>query len=211
MAHDSTTPTGSGIQPVTVTSWGPRHHEGEAYTLELFYGQADENTGTIIDRTVVGRFTEADKGHTVTATVAGEPWEVTRDETAVTATLPSGRIFTLTGEKGRISGSKRLTADLAGRQVDLVNESKQDWVLEDVANAEAKLGQFSGGNRGVRTSLVEWEDDAAVDDAERFFLAYAARVALESRLWLNTWILTASLLVLAPLIVLIYLYGPVFG
>ena len=204
-------PSSGAEQPVTITSWGPRRADGDAHRLQLLLGHAEESTGTVLDSTAIGEFTEEDKGHTVTATVYGELWSITRDDAAVTATLPDGRTFSLSSDKGRIAGAKRLNVDLAGRPVALVNEAKQDWVIEDATADETKLGQFSGGNRGVRSSLTQWEDGADVDDQQRAFLAYCVRVALESRLWFNTWILTASLLVLAPIIVLIYLYGPVFG
>ncbi|APT85184.1 hypothetical protein [Corynebacterium aquilae] len=183
----------------TTTSWTPRTIEGSTQKLDLLAGE-----------TTIGHFTETDKGHTVEAVVYDQPWHVTRDDMAVTATLQDGRTYALTGDKGRIGGSKRLDVDLAGHAVACINEAKQDWVIEDTDGT--KLGQFSGGNRGVRSSLVEWEDDATehLNREEQAFLSYAARIALESRLWRNTWILTASLLVLAPIIILIYLYGPVF-
>lgn len=105
--------------------------------------------------------------------------------------------------KATFARAGRIAVDLAGRPVTCVNERKTDWVIVDAQ--DRKLGQFTGAAGGVRHVVVDLEPDAELDDAEAAFLAWVARLALESGMVSRTWVLTLSLLVLTPLILLLLL------
>ncbi|MBY0790850.1 hypothetical protein Q0N40_03600 [Corynebacterium pseudokroppenstedtii] len=89
--------------------------------------------------------------------------------------------------------------------VNIVNCGKLDFVFE--TPDETKLGQFTGGNRGVRHVVVELEpgQEAAMTTEQQVFLAWVARMQLESRLVASTWMWTVLLIVLLPFMLLVFL------
>lgn len=93
----------------------------------------------------------------------------------------------------------------AVRAIDIENCGKQDYVFETLD--ETKLGQFTGGNSGVRHVTLEVEpgQEAYLSTEEQAFVAWVARVQLESRLVWSTWMWTVLLIALIPLMVIAFL------
>ena len=89
--------------------------------------------------------------------------------------------------------------------VNIVNCGKLDFVFE--TPDETKLGQFTGGNRGVRHVVVELESgqESAMTTEQQVFLAWVARMQLESQLVASTWMWTVLLIVLLPFMLLVLL------
>lgn len=117
-----------------------------------------------------------------TATVDGEPWLLQVDsKTGARATAGGVRTHELIGRIGR---DKRLTARVGGRELGLINERRDDWIIED-ARGE-KVAQFSGGNNGVRRAILELEPAGSsfheFSRDEVAALSWFVRLLLEARL-----------------------------
>lgn len=133
------------------------------------------------------------------ATVGSDTWRLTHDGNTITATLPDGTAYQAVATGKTFSRAKRINVDLGGKTVTAVNEGGADWVYVD--SADVKLGQFSGGNNGVRRSITEFEPEAGLNHSERVFLSWVTRTALEAKLGSSTLILTVSLLLIIPIVV----------
>ncbi len=174
------------------TSWCDRRKvKGEA--VVHLHDEADAEIATFPQ--VIA--TDAD-AHS--ATVGSDTWRLTQtDKHLIAATLPDGTVYSAdTGGKS-FSRAKHIDIDLGGKAVTAVNEGGADWVYVD--SADAKLGQFSGGNNGVRRSITEFEPDAGLSHDEQVFLSWVTRTALEAKLGISTLILTVSLLLIIPIVV----------
>ncbi|KQB86857.1 hypothetical protein [Corynebacterium lowii] len=123
------------------------------------------------------------------ASVGGHSWILSTTKKAATATTDDGRVFTATGNLAR---AKNIEVSLAGRAVNLVNENRNDWVVEDAQGT--KVAQFSGGNNGVRRCVLELEEDAQFSTAEVVALSWFVRLILEARLNASTTVLIVTLL-----------------
>ena len=124
----------------------------------------------------LGIFTEASPEGT--AAVAGRVWQLHFDSSAgATATLPDGTKFRAPGDLGR---SKEIEVALGNKRFFFVNETRGDWIIDDAERN--KIGQFSGGNSGVRRSILEFEPDVELNNDERAGLSWFVRLILESRL-----------------------------
>lgn len=158
------------------TSWGRREKVGDQQRIPLLIEAGPEELGVFSERT---------------ATVGGRVWQLNHDGEGATATLDDGRVFRAPGDLRR---EKRIEANLDGRTFHLINESGNNWIIEDEAGE--KLGQFSGAGGGVRRSILEFEDEAAVDlsDEERAALSWFVRLILESRLGTSSRTLIGTLL-----------------
>ncbi|MDO4915650.1 hypothetical protein [Corynebacterium sp.] len=134
------------------------------------------------------------------------------------------------GKEGQIGRAKRVALDMGSAEtpsadpasdsaevskssgasegvpaVNIVNCGKLDFVFE--TPDETKLGQFTGGNRGVRHVVVELEpgQESAMTTEQQVFLAWVARMQLESQLVTSTWMWTVLLIVLLPFMLLVFL------
>ena len=134
------------------------------------------------------------------------------------------------GKEGQIGRAKRVALDMGNAEtssadpasdsagvsesggtsqgvpaVNIVNCGKLDFVFE--TPDETKLGQFTGGNRGVRHVVVELESgqESAMTTEQQVFLAWVARMQLESQLVASTWMWTVLLIVLLPFMLLVFL------
>ncbi|MDO4685378.1 MAG: hypothetical protein Q4A92_02420 [Corynebacterium sp.] len=176
--------------------WGARQKVGSKVEIPLLQGGE-----------TIATFTMDNSDKSTIAVVGEQTWELSVDpkvEARAKINAASGPIeYTAKPQEGRFDRAKRITADLAGVEYVLVNEAKSDWVVLD-AKGE-KVGQFTGANHGVRHVELEVEPGAKLSNEHAVFLAWLARIALESRLVGSTWILTVSLLVLSPLIIWIFL------
>ncbi|WPF65534.1 MULTISPECIES: hypothetical protein [unclassified Corynebacterium] len=154
--------------PARYTSWGQR---GSATPLLMEEGP--EELGTFgVER----------------ATVGEQSWILHATKDQATATTEAGETFALAGNRAR---AKNLTADLGGRTVTFLNESRQDWVIEDAHGA--KIAQFSGGNNGVRRCVLEVEEGAQVSTTEVVALSWFVRLILEARLRASSTVLIITL------------------
>ena len=123
-------------------------------------------------------------------------WQLTSTPNTLTAVLPEGVTYTATVPAKKFSRAKEIAIDFGDKQVQAINEAGADWVYVDAA--DKKLGQFSGGNNGVRRSITEFEPDVALTHDEQVFLSWVTRTMLESRLAVTTMIATMSLLLMIP-------------
>ncbi|MBC3185132.1 hypothetical protein H7347_00800 [Corynebacterium sp. zg-331] len=151
------------------TSWGPR---GAA--TPLLVGEGPEKLGTFgVER----------------ATVGEQTWMLSATKDRASATTQDGLTFTITGNLAR---AKSLAVNLGGREVTLLNEARQDWVIEDAEGA--KIAQFSGGNNGVRRCVLELEETARLSTEEVVALSWFVRLILEARLSVSSTVLIVTLL-----------------
>lgn len=126
-----------------------------------------------------------------TVAVGDAQWELAKDDHGLEAHLPDGRVFRAT-TAGPFKRAKEVRVDLAGVSVTAVNEARQDWVYLD--HEEEKLGQFSGGNNGVRQAITEFERPLAVE--HQVFLSWVTRNLLEARLGSATTAMLAVLVIM---------------
>ncbi|QDZ43010.1 hypothetical protein [Corynebacterium sp. sy039] len=135
--------------------------------------------------------------------VLGHHWHICATHTEIRATLPDGRVYRAVPEDEgkKFSRSKRVVVR-TDRNSYAVNEARQDWVYVSADAAEDKLGQFSGGNKGVRQAITEFEPDSQLSDSEKIFFSLVTRHILEARLDSTSLVLSISLLILTPVIIL---------
>ncbi|HZK31342.1 MAG TPA: hypothetical protein VFC72_00310 [Corynebacterium sp.] len=138
------------------------------------------------------------------ALVDGHIWElsVTPDQGA-TATLADGRVFRA---EGRFRRDKEITVSLDGRSFTLLNENKNDWIIED--GDQSKIAQFTGADQAVRRAIVEFvgeAEDHALSPEEIIALAWFSRLALESRMEQTSNALIFTLVILSVVGVLAFL------
>lgn len=168
-------------------SWGKRTKTEQGAVIEL----RD-------DAQLLATFTESANGNAV-AEIDGEQWTFERDEKTATAT--NGRVtYEARTEKG-FKQAKVVHTNVNLRDIDFINEQKSDWILDE---NDQKLGQFTGANRGVRHVSVDLEPDAELEDSEKVFLAWIARLVLEEKLVGMTWMLSLSLLVVSAIGLITY-------
>ena len=137
--------------------------------------------------------------------VGEQQWLVNEgDKHQLQATLPSAEVFTATPVDKKVIGrAKEIELDISGRSYRFINEAKTDWIVKDPDNI--KIAQFTGFNNGVRHPSLELEDDVEIDRETLVFLAWASRVTLQARMLGTTEVLTISLALLTPFILLVYL------
>ncbi|MEJ4112780.1 hypothetical protein ACGE24_03735 [Corynebacterium kroppenstedtii] len=211
-------------------SWGPRQEDGGVVHLDLFrdderiarFSQSRELTSA---RVKPSGSVDSHTGGSDPAGVDPSSWPewtfVPHTKGRLSASGPDGRNFHADpesqrqGHEGQIGRAKRVSLDLEGREgsspaegiqaVTIVNCGKLDFVVE--TPDEMKIGQFTGGNRGVRHVVVECEPghEDALTTQQQVFLAWIARMQLESRLVTSTWMWTVLLIVLLPFMLLVFL------
>lgn len=153
------------------TSWGKREKvNGETRIPLLIEGGPEE----------LGVFTEASPDGT--AAVDGQVWQLHFDQAeGARATLPDGVVYAAPANFNR---DKEITVSLGEKTFYLVNESSSNWIIDDAERN--KVGQFSGGNNGVRTSVLEFEPDVTLTNNERAALSWLVRLVLESKLGVSS-------------------------
>ncbi|MDO4632219.1 MAG: hypothetical protein Q4A82_08070, partial [Corynebacterium sp.] len=122
------------------------------------------------------------------------------DSSALAEGELAARTFTASIDGKKFSRAKEITIDFGDKKVFAINESGGDWVYVDAA--DNKIGQFSGGNNGVRKSITEFEPDAALSLEEQVFLSWVTRTALEAKLMVTSMIVIMSLLLMLPVVIL---------
>ena len=129
------------------------------------------------------------------AVVAEETWELSYSkDLGATATLADGRGYRAAGKFPR---DKQLKVSLDGRSFTLVNENKNDWIIDD--GHDHKIAQFTGSHHGVRQAILEFEGDAGdhgLDSDDIVALSWFARLALESRMDQTANALIGTLIIL---------------
>lgn len=174
------------------TSWDNRRKlDGEMF-VDLLSDSGEVLATTPVDFHEEG--TEVD--------VRGETWTVSRTETTIEAITDAGRKFVCDAGEKKFGRSKLLTIS-ADSHVRAINEARSDWVYVTADEAEDKLGQFSGGNNGVRRSITEFEPGNNLTDDDKIFLSFVTRSQLETKMSSNMWILTLTMLILGPFLVLL--------
>ena len=144
----------------------------------------------------LGRFTDE------TAAVNGSTWALAQDkDTGAHATLADGRVFRAAGDFRR---DKAIAVDLAGRVFTFVNESSNNWIIDDADGT--KIGQFSGGDNGVRTAVLEFEDGVALPVEEVAGLSWFVRLILEARLAKGSTALIGTLILMSVVAILAFLF-----
>ncbi|MGD7002856.1 hypothetical protein [Corynebacterium halotolerans] len=161
------------------TSWGPREKTGGETRIPLLIEGGPEELGVFSEAAPEG-----------TAAIAGQIWQLHVDPAeGVRATLPDGTSYQASGNFGR---DKKIEVSLGGRTFVFVNEARTDWIVDDAEGR--KVGQFSGGNNGVRRSILEFEPGVELSDAEVAGLSWMVRLVLESRLGTSSRTLLWTLL-----------------
>lgn len=155
------------------TRWSPR---------------AKDHSGTVHDES--GAMVASFRGDT-TAIVGDAQWELKKTDTGLQACLPDGRVLRA-HTTGPLKRAKRVEVDLDGTTVIAVNEARQDWVYVDAT--DNKVGQFSGGNNGVRAAITEFEVPLPVEHT--VFLSWVTRTLLEARLGSSTTAMLAVLIIM---------------
>lgn len=140
------------------------------------------------------------------AQVGEATWSLDITAATATATLPDGTTLSATGDKDTLGRSKTIKAQLKNSTASLINEAKQNWIID--SEESQKMGQFSGMAHGVRHPIIEWDAAAeSLDEDERVFLSWLARIALEKHMISTTAVITWSLVVLIPLILLVFCFA----
>ena len=138
-----------------------------------------------------------------------EPWRLhVAPDDGASATTPDGRVYSAKPEEAgtKFTKAKAFSVDANGRALRGVNESANNWVVED--HDGIKLGQFTGFNSGVRDVELDLSDlpsDDLLSHEEAVFLAWLARIALENRLESRSTIIIATLVLLTILAVAVFL------
>ncbi|GGG71510.1 hypothetical protein [Corynebacterium pelargi] len=132
--------------------------------------------------------------------VQGTPWKLSQGQRSITAEV--GQRTFKAGVAKKFSSAKEIELDLAGRSARAICEKRSDWVYEDASGE--KLGQFSGGNNGVRHSYTEFEAGKTSEE-EQVFLSLVSRTVLESKLSSMSIALIGSLVLISLFLVLVFL------
>lgn len=114
------------------------------------------------------------------AQVGQEVWHLhQQEEEGASISRPGGQHYQL---QGNVKTAQELCADLDGVQVRLLNEQRNDWIIETVDGE--KFAQFSGGNNGVRRAIMEFDPgyDDYLDIDRSIALSWFVRLILEYRL-----------------------------
>ncbi|MBY0795553.1 hypothetical protein [Corynebacterium parakroppenstedtii] len=216
-------------------SWGPRKEDGGVAHLDLF--RDDELIARFSQsRELTSARVKPSSEPSMDPESWSEWTFVPHTKGRLSASGPNGQNFHADpqsqreGEEGQIGRAKRVALDMGSAEtssadpasdnagvsesigtsdgvpaVNIVNCGKLDFVFE--TPDETKLGQFTGGNRGVRHVVVELEpgQESAMTTEQQVFLAWVARMQLESQLVTSTWMWTVLLIVLLPFMLLVFL------
>ncbi|RNE49578.1 hypothetical protein [Corynebacterium alimapuense] len=144
----------------------------------------------------LGSFTED------SATVDGDTWELTFDrETGAQAVLADERLFRAVGNFRK---DKTINAILGEHKFTLINESANNWIIDDEHGD--KVGQFSGGNNGVRRAILELDGDVSLSAEELVALSWFVRLILENRLSRTSTTLIGTLIGMSVVAILAFLF-----
>lgn len=177
--------------------------------------KGESRSALSIDGRQVAQF--VDRKDSAQATIEGVDWELSKPakgdlsgSSAAGARLVAAPVSERKGKPGDLGRAKRTEVtltDASGKETSVVLENcgKQDYVFE--TGQGVKLGQYSGGNSGVRQLVVEVEpgQEDALTVEQLALVAWLARVQLESRLLSSTWMWTVLLIVLIPIMILAFL------
>lgn len=152
------------------------------------------------DRNQIAAFPINSPTTTTAITVGETKWQINGNKTQLEAQLPNDERFVANTDRKPFGRTKSITIDLAGKPVLAINEGRADWVYVDAE--DNKLGQFSGGNNGVRKAITEFESDAQLSHDQKIFLSWVTRTTLEAKTMMGTLILTLSLLLVIPMVIL---------
>ncbi|MCS4535409.1 hypothetical protein [Corynebacterium sp. HS2168-gen11] len=133
------------------------------------------------------------------AIVGADTWQLTAEKQKLSAKLPSGDVFVATADGKPFGRAKTISIDAAGMSIKAINEGATDWVYVD--DADRKLGQFSGGNNGVRKSITAFEDESLTLE-QQVFLSWVSRTTLEAKTLGTSVAIIASLLLMLPVAIL---------
>lgn len=138
-------------------------------------------------------------------TIGEQSWNLTCSEQELSATSGADKMTATIADGKKWSRTKRVAVSCCGRTYTIINEQSNDWIIDDALGE--KLAQFTGRNRGVRHAALDFEPaHEPCPTSDEAFLALVSRRLLEARLVGFTWPLTLSLLIVAPLAILWYLY-----
>ena len=135
------------------------------------------------------------------ADVDGERWTLSFDpETGATATLIDAPVVTA---EANFKKDKSIPVSVGSRSFVLVNEASNNWIIDDeVGN---KVGQFSGGNNGVRKSILEFEGETDLPTDVIVGLSWLVRLVLETRLSRTSTMVIATLALMSVVAVLAFI------
>jgi len=135
------------------------------------------------------------------ADVAGERWTLDfHPETGATATLLDAPVVTAAAN---FKKDKSIPVSVGSRSFVLVNESANNWIIDD-ENGN-KVGQFSGGNNGVRKAILEFEGETDLPADVVVGLSWLTRLVLETRLSRSTMAVIATLALMSVVAILAFL------
>ena len=135
------------------------------------------------------------------ADVAGERWTLNFDpETGAVATLLDAPVVTATAN---FKKDKSIPVSVGSRSFVLVNESSNNWIIDDENGT--KVGQFSGGNNGVRKAILEFEGETDLPADVIVGLSWLTRLVLETRLSRSSMMVIATLALMSLVAILAFL------
>ncbi|WIM67074.1 hypothetical protein QP027_08040 [Corynebacterium breve] len=135
------------------------------------------------------------------ALVGGQRWDLAvAVENAAVATVAGAEVV----RTGPLKRSKEIPVTIEGRQYLMVNEDSSDWIIDDATGA--KVAQFSGRDHGVRNANLEFEGETTLPTTDIVGLAWASRLALESKTMGSSVALIATLLLLTAVGLLVFIF-----
>ena len=135
-----------------------------------------------------------------TAEVDGQRWTLDFDpETGATASLDDAPVLTA---PANFRKDKSIPVTIGDRSFMLVNEASNNWIIDDESGT--KVGQFSGGNNGVRRAILEFEGETTLPVDTIVGLSWVSRLALETRLTRSSTMVIATLALLSVVAILAF-------
>lgn len=135
------------------------------------------------------------------ADVDGERWTLAFDaEHGATATLHDAPVLTA---EANFKKDKSIPVSIGNRGFVLFNEASNNWIIDDENGT--KVGQFSGGNNGVRKAILEFEGETDLPRDAVVGLSWMARLVLEQRLSRTSTMVIATLALMTVAAILAFI------
>ncbi|WP_295644733.1 hypothetical protein [uncultured Corynebacterium sp.] len=134
----------------------------------------------------------------------GDTWALhTGDGPTISAETATGEWTATAVDAEKFSKAKSFEVKADRHTLQIVNESKQNYVLNIDGQ---KAGQFTGEQRGLRNLHVEFEGQGEKLPLDvQIFISWVARYCLESRVLKTTSAVMWFMIFLIPLAILVWL------
>lgn len=134
----------------------------------------------------------------------GDTWALnTENDSSISAQTATGEWTATALDAPKFSKAKNLEIKADRHTVRIINESKQNYVLD--IDGE-KAGQFTGEQRGLRNLHVEFEGPGEKLPLDvQIFISWVARRCLESRVLKTTTAVIWFMVFIIPLAILVWM------